>query len=60
MNNKYNEKFDLCLDYILKQIHNSWRHEPHGVYIGEAVFKFARHTKYAKQLEKDLKSLIAD
>ena len=60
MNNKYDEKFDLCLDYVYKQIHNSWRHEPHRVYIYEAVYKFARDTKYMNQLEKDLMFFIAD
>jgi hypothetical protein len=35
----YDERFDLCLDYVYTQMHNSWRHEPHSVYIDEAVRK---------------------
>lgn len=56
----YDERFDLCLDYVYTQIHNSWRHEPHSVYIDEAVRKYAKGTKDAKQIEKDLRFFIAD
>lgn len=58
--NRYEKLFDECLDYVYKQIHNSWRHEPHRVYIYEAVRKICGSSKFAKDIEKDLLLLIAD
>lgn len=48
------------LIFALIMYTNSWRHEPHSVYIDEAVRKYAKGTKDAKQIEKDLRFFIAD
>jgi hypothetical protein len=58
--NRQEMLFDECLDYVWKQIHNSCRHEPHRVYIYEAVRKICGKSKFATEIEKDLLSLIAD
>ena len=54
MNNKYDEKFDICLDWILSQIRNSYIHKTESELIDMAIFKFADRTNYKKQLENDL------
>ena len=60
MNNKYEEKFDLCLDYILAKIRDPYCHKFVNELIYEAVFKFANNTKYKRQLEKELKTYVGD
>lgn len=60
MNNKYEEKFDLCLDYVLSKIRDPWNHKFVSELITEAIFKFANNTNYKRQLEKELKTYVGD
>ena len=59
MNNKFNEKFDICFDWILSQIRNSYIHKTEFELIDIAIFKFADNTNYKKDLAKTLEFALS-
>ena len=59
MNNKLDEKFELCLDWILSKIRNPFIHKFEPELIDDAIFKFANDTNYKKELRKLLEFALS-
>lgn len=59
MNNKFDEKFDTCLDWILAKIRDPFNHDFESELIDRAIFQFANNTNYKKELARALEFALS-